>query len=200
MSAHLKRGVAVWILGFLTFLAGLNALNAVVIWADKGSDFAFKPYLIGDISGEMQAATYFWISVTTTFFILGLTAVAAYRRLPPDPKMLDMLARIEENMATNTATLQSVQLGLFQRLEQNKRSLETLSNSVDTNLDNLRREMRSMLKDQEKSIQELRSDLSSAIEAGLKNTRKVMASTTEKQAKATEKVHDELSELKRQGK
>src|SRR4030066_1768712 len=63
MSAHLKRGALMWILGFLTFLVGLGALDALIVWEVKGQDFSFKPYLLGSVVGEISASSYLWTSL-----------------------------------------------------------------------------------------------------------------------------------------
>jgi len=128
------KGIGVWVLGFLTFLAGLNALNAVVRWALADGDRVFEPYLIGGFTGEMQVATYFWVSIIVMVLFLGLTAIIAYSRAPPDPDILSRIVGIEEEMATTRSVLESTQIGLYQRLEDSEKAREELFNKVDATL------------------------------------------------------------------
>ncbi|MDI6848088.1 MAG: hypothetical protein QMD13_08605 [Candidatus Bathyarchaeia archaeon] len=46
MSAYLKKGIIVWILGFLSFLAAVNVFNAVMHGVDKNAEDKINPYLI----------------------------------------------------------------------------------------------------------------------------------------------------------
>jgi len=107
MSAYLKKGVIVWILGFLTFLASLSTFHAVVLWAiNGGEDRVAETYLISNITGELRITTYFWISTTITFIFLGLTAIVAYWKPPPDPALVKTFLRIEREMMTNRNRLE----------------------------------------------------------------------------------------------
>ncbi len=107
MSAYLKRGFIVWILGFLTFLASLSTFHAVVLWAiNGGEDHIAKTYLISNITGELRITTYFWISTTITFIFLGLTTIVAYWKPPPDPALAKTFLKIERDMMTNRNRLE----------------------------------------------------------------------------------------------
>lgn len=107
MSVYLKKGIAVWILGFLTFLAALNTFHAVMLWAiNEGVDYIFEPYLINNITGGLWVTTYFWVSTTVTFIFLGLTAIAAYRKPPLDPTLAGTFFKIEGNMLANRHKLE----------------------------------------------------------------------------------------------
>jgi len=134
LVSHWAKGMGVWLLGFLTFLAGLNAVNAVVQWALDGRDWVFEPYLIGDFIGEMQVATYFWVSIIAMLFCLGLTTIIAYSKPPADPAILSKIASIEEELTTNRSVLESTQIGLYQRLEDSEKAREELFNKVDATL------------------------------------------------------------------
>jgi len=159
MVSYLAKGVTVWILGFLTFVAGLNAMNAVVQWAVEGREWVFKPYLIGDFIGEMQVTTYLWASITITFLFLGLTAIIAYSRPPPDPAILGKIVGVEEELATNRSMLESTQIGLYQRLENNERAREELFSKVNVTLRDIGEKMADVLEKQGREIQKVREDL-----------------------------------------
>jgi len=188
LVSHWAKGMGVWILGFLTFLAGLNALNAVVRWAIGGGELAFEPYLIGDFIGEMQVPFYFWVSIITMFLLLGLTAVIAYSRPPPDPAILSRIVGIEEELATNRGMLESTQIGLYQRLEDNERDREELFNKVNVNLRDVREKTLGALEKQEKEIRKVSEELSPTIKADLVGARKETARILQKQGEAMQKV------------
>jgi len=148
LVSHWAKGMGVWLLGFLTFLAGLNAVNAVVRWAFDGGDRVFEPYLIGDFIGEMQVATYFWVSIIAMLFFLGLTTIIVYSKPPADPAILSKIASIEEELATSRSVLESTQIGLYQRLEDSEKAREELFNKVDATLRELTEKTASALEKQ----------------------------------------------------
>jgi len=82
------KGVILWILGFLAFLAGLNSVNAIVLWAQLGPEAIIEPYLISSLTGGLSIATYLWISILVTFVFLGMTLNSIVNKLP-DPAVLD---------------------------------------------------------------------------------------------------------------
>lgn len=184
----LKRGVAVWISGFLTFLGAINVVNAVTLWRLEGRYSIINPYLIGDWIGAMQVSTYFWASVTATFVFLGLTSVIAYRRLPPDPAIVRMLVKLGGTLATTKKTVETAQKDLYDGLENNKIAREQLFKKSNANLDNTRQEMLSALVGQEKTIQKVRKDTLFAIETNLSSVRKDLLGKLDRQAKAVQKV------------
>lgn len=73
----LRKGIALWISGFLTFFAILNTFNAVMLWvydgADSVIDASFNILRIGGI----RVTDYFQVSLIATFGFLGLTSLIA---------------------------------------------------------------------------------------------------------------------------
>ena len=55
VEVPVKRGIAVWISGFLTFLAILCSFVTVLYWIDptRGPNFILKPYLVGDMISSL---------------------------------------------------------------------------------------------------------------------------------------------------
>jgi len=146
MSSQMKKGVAVWVLGFFTFLAFLNAFNSVMMWVMNGSNFVFTPYLISQYIGNLQIAQYFWISVTATFVFLGLTAIIGFR------------------------DSYSIEKKMFNRMEAQRKANETFFKVFDSNLLNIRKEIlnnqkvtREHIFTIDASIDDVRSELSQAI-------------------------------------
>jgi len=194
MSAYLKKGIGVWILGFITFLAALNAVNAAILWALGVVDFS--PYLISNVIDRMEVEIYFWLSATLTFIFLGFTAVAATRKPPLDPALARMFVKLDENLTANRKTLK-------EGLEDNKGALENarmdLLDGLDVNrkaneklLSNIGTEVMSGLEEHgkiiRKIIQSIREELLSAIETSFSSTKKETLDALEKQRGAIQKV------------
>ena len=200
MSAYLKRGIVVWILAFLTFIAALNAVNAVILWATQGLNYTFTPLYPFDllISG-LDVTTYLWTSVALTFIFLGFTSIAAFRKPPTDPALIKMFVKLDGNLTANRKALVdgleenkemigSTRMDLLDRLDVNKKTSENLFQTVNANLDGTKKEILSRLGKQRKEIQTLREELFPAIETSLNNVREEMLKAVGKQTKAIQKV------------
>ncbi len=199
MSAYLKKGVAVWILGFLTILAALNAFNAVLMWTLYDSTFEFEPYLIGQFTGNIQAELYFWISLVTTLVFLGCTAVMAFRKPPLDPTLVEMLVRMNDNIAANKTTLEeglegnmkymkAVKNDLLERMEIQREVNEKFSQDFKTSLENTRKTTLNALEKQEKSLQKTKKELSSTLETNLSGVKEEVLGALAKQEEVIQRV------------
>jgi len=142
MSAYLKKVITVLILGFLTFMATLNTLHGVILWAINGGDYIFEPYLLGTIIGGVPITTYFWASAVATFIFFSLTTVVAYWKPPRDSALAREFLKMEENMMVNRykleeqgKTIQSIYKELFPILE----SISTVKKETSTELERQRR-------------------------------------------------------------
>jgi len=188
----IKRGVAVWLSGFLTFLAALGLIVVVIYWLRVGPNFIFRPYLVGDIIssliGDLRVETYFWIFIAATFIFFGLTCIIAYRRLPPDPEIVKMFVKVGGNLAAIRKTLEVTTTELSERLEMNRTTTEDLFKKANTNLENARKEMLGLLEKQEKEVQKVRRDMVSAIEKKIGETREEMLGVLEKQRTTIQEV------------
>ena len=196
MSAYLKKGIAVWILGFLTFLAFLNAFNAVMQWTLNGSDHEFEPYLIGQFTGRLQVMPYFWISVVTAFVFLGGTAVMAFRRPPLDPALVEMFDNMNDQLATNKIALQdgleanqgfirTTKTDLLERMEDQKRVNEKSFETLGASLQSIENETLDAL---EKGFQEVSRELFSAIEMSVSGVRGEVLRALAKQEEVIRRV------------
>lgn len=147
MSAYLKKGIAVWMLGFLTFMAALNTFHAVMLWTiNGGEDYILETYLVSNITGGLRITTYFWISTAMTFIFLGLTAIVAYRKPPLDPAIAKTFLEIEGNTMANRnklekqgKTIQSIHEELFTMIE-------SIGNVKKETLTELKKQRRTILK------------------------------------------------------
>lgn len=160
MAVDLKKGIAVWILGFLTFLAVINVFNAVMYGVDKTAEDTINLYLIKYIWPNIVLRDYFWISVAATCVLLALTSVTACRR-SPDPHLLQKIDKLEESMADNTETIGITQTSLLRDIETEKKAREEFMNKMDMNLVDTRKETLSMLEKNKKRMQETNRNLQS---------------------------------------
>lgn len=199
MSAYLKKGIAVWILGFLTLLAFLNVFNAALNWTLYGSEFEFQPYLIDQFTGRIQVKPYFWISVITAFVFLGCTAVIAFRKPPTDPTLVEMLDNInsqlmanktalEEGLEANTKFIEAIKTDIMERIETQQKANEKLFQSLGTGLENMGEEMLHTLKKQEKSLQKVGQKLSSTVEISIGGVKKELLEALAKQEQVVRNV------------
>ncbi|MFQ6080748.1 MAG: hypothetical protein ACE5OW_03655 [Candidatus Bathyarchaeia archaeon] len=145
----LGKGIGMWISGFLAFLAGLDALNAIILLNTKGVDAIFKPYLIGYVTGEMQVMEYFWASIIVTSIFLGLTSIIACQGPSPLQVMLETIAEVEEKIATNKKVIEKIRTEVeaklaydkIARLNEAKTIFSPLIEAVNANIDKTRKEV-----------------------------------------------------------
>ncbi len=202
MSAYLKRGIVVWILAFLTFIAALNAVNAVILWATQpaGLDYTFTPlYPVNLLISDLQVRTYLWASIAVTFIFLGFTCVAAFRKPPTDPALIKMFVKLDGNLTANRKAIRdgleennemigSTRMDLLDRLDVNKKASEKLFQTVDAKLESTKKDILGSLGKQKKEIQTLRKELFPAIETSLSNVREETLKAIGNQATAIQKV------------
>jgi predicted flap endonuclease-1-like 5' DNA nuclease/uncharacterized protein YbcI len=198
MSAYLKRGILVWILGFITFLAALNTLYAIMLEALEFPDSAIQLYIISDVTKlllgtrEIQAIAYFWASTILTCAFLGITAIVANRKAPLDPALVKMFVKLDGNLTANRKTLkdglqenkkmvETARIDLLEGLDGNKKASEKL-------LGNTRKEVMGGLEMQGKTIQSVREELLSTIEKSVGNVRKETLAALGKQRGAIQKM------------
>lgn len=216
MSAQLKRGIIVWVLGFLTFLAAINVLNAVMYGVDKSAEDTIKPYFIKSIMPNgIMIRDYFWISVVATCVLLALTSIMAFRR-SPDPHILWRLDKLEEDMADSRETIRATHTSLLEDIENSKENRAKLMNKINTSLADTREEMLSKLENNEKRMQETTDNLQKAtsemmrtlvecgesiqqmnksIETMTKETGKTLKSTMKKQTAQIEETRERVEKL-----
>ena len=75
----LGKGVAVWILGSLTFLAGLHVLEAFFALTQNAPIVLLKLYPFSPLLGQINVPAYFLVSSIATFVLWGITCMIALR-------------------------------------------------------------------------------------------------------------------------
>ena len=162
MSAYLKRGLIVWILGFLTFLAAINVIYAVMLGArpDIKAEEPVNPYLIRYVIRDIPLHYYFWGSVVATCALLAVTSIFAFRRLP-DRHLFWKIDNLEKGIADNTETMRATQRSLLVDLADGRKAREELVSKVDKSLADTRKETLSKLQKHEEAIQGMSKDVQS---------------------------------------
>lgn len=79
----MKKSLVVWILGCLTFLAGLHTFDAVLCFASSnnaGSLLELYPFSdeISQVAENVGIVAYFWLSLASTFAFMGVTCCFAF--------------------------------------------------------------------------------------------------------------------------
>lgn len=164
------KGTALWIMGFFAFLAGLNAVNAVILWTQLGPTTPIQPYLIGNLTGELSIATYLWISILVTFVFLGMTLNGIVSELP-DPKVLEnvrekvndlqndqkMMEKMKTRLMIIDASLSDIRRGFLEGFNEQREDIKKirgeLFNKFDKKLADFKQEMTKQMKSVEKSAQ-----------------------------------------------
>ena len=195
LKMSFEKGVAVWISGFFTFLAGLNTFNAIMLWMYRGADLIIEPNLMSNILGigGMPVTVYFWVSLIATFGFLGLTSLVACSGPSPYQGILKMIGGVEEKLADNRRKMEAAKVELFAKLETDRMERQQLFDTVNANIGNASKEILGVLEKRGEAIQK---DLLSTTQANLSNIRKEMGGMLEKQGKAVQKQGAELEDLK----
>lgn len=158
MSAGRIKATSVWILAFLSFLAGLNVFNAVMLLTLRGGDFIVDFYINGLALGSVGVMVYFLVSTITTFVLLGSTFFFIFQGLPADPDVLQRLARLEEGLTLNANMLENTQMGFFRRLEENEKASDEGFKKMGMNLEEARKETNDAFAKQNKALQDVQKE------------------------------------------
>jgi hypothetical protein len=101
----LGKGVGVWILGSLTFLAALHVLEAFFALTQHGSIVLLKLYPFSSLFGMVDVVAYFWMSLSVASVLWGATCIVALRS-PLDTLLGKILkdAQVENEEEVNIAS------------------------------------------------------------------------------------------------
>jgi predicted flap endonuclease-1-like 5' DNA nuclease len=196
----IKTRVAIWIAGFLTFMAGLNSIYAIILWS-KGNQ-TISPYLISQLIGEIPITAYFWLSITSTFVFLGLATTVAYRTPPVESALLSTSAKLEENIAKFRKDILAFLKSLSEERGEQTLAVEEVNKTTKALKKNLSESLEENRKVREELLEKIGTTLGNAQEALLKiietqgaSIRKV-EQMTEESARALESSAKELAEIK----
>lgn len=142
------QGKAIWIYGFLSFLAGLNAINAILIALNLGSmEATFQPYLIGSLTGGIPVYLYLIASVIATFIFLGATSHKVVSELSNESLLNEINSKantILSGQKLQQKVLESMQARVF---------------LVDESVNTMRKEVKTEFGKQEEKWEETQNSL-----------------------------------------
>ena len=168
-------------MGFLTFLAGLNAVNAVILWAQQGPDAVVQPYLVGGITGELSIATYLWISILATFVFLGMTLSSIIGSMS-DARILEKAVEKVESLKNDQKTLKNIKARLM---------------IIDASLSDIRRGFLEGFNQQAEDVKKIRREILNRFEKKLADFRqenmKQLEKTVERIRRANRKNQTSLT-------
>jgi membrane protease subunit (stomatin/prohibitin family) len=137
----MKKSLAVWLFGCLTFFAGLHTFDGVLSLAsdnlNAGSLLRLYPFYdrISQLIGTPDALTYFWVSLISTLFLMGITCSIAFY----DP-ILAYMKRVISETKTDDSQMDS-------RLDSELSTLAMINESLTTQsilLNNVKNELGSL--------------------------------------------------------
>ena len=149
------RGKAIWVLGFFSFLSGLNAITAVVLAIDLGIEAIFQPYLIDILIGGIPVYVYLIASIVATLIFLGGTAAKVVDDLS-DEYLLNQIF----NKANDLENSLNVQQSLLE-------SLKARVFLVDESLNAARKEIAKGFSEEDKEIKQMHTSLGNRIDSKL---------------------------------
>ena len=158
MTTKRISGVLTWILGLLTLIAVLNVFNALIHLNlyGPGADTTFS--IFNSTLGSMNAEAYFWISAITSLILFSATSFSVYRGLPVDPQIPQRIAKVEENLATNSNMLENTQIGFFRKLEDGEKRADETFQKITQNIAETRKELGENLDVQRKALESLEKE------------------------------------------
>jgi hypothetical protein len=137
----MKKSLAVWIFGCLTFFAALHTFDAVLSLAHNtdttGSLLQLYPFYdrISPIVGKLDDITYFWFSLFSTIVFMGITCSIAFH----DPILAYVKKVISETRIDDTQA--------DPRLDSELTTLAMINESLTTQgilLNNVKKELGSL--------------------------------------------------------
>jgi hypothetical protein len=183
----LRKGIAMWISGSLTFLAALNTFNAIMLWAYHGADSVIDPYFNILRMGGIQVTDYFLASLIATFSFLGLTSLIAYGRSSPYQALTKRIGQLENGLGDTQRKIEDANSELAAKLEIDSIKRHQLSDAINTKIDNATKEMLNTIDKHGKFLRRNREDLSSSVKRSLNNMTEEMMGMLEKRAEAIQK-------------
>jgi len=191
MTTGKTKGTLAWISAFLSFLAGLNVFNAVMLMTLQGGDFTAEFSILDLKFGSVSVLTYFLVSIITTFALLGLTFFFVFQGLPADPDVLQRLSKVETGLTLSTDMLENMQIGFFRRLESTEKATDEALQKMNISLGEARKETNDALEKHGKAMQDAQKE-------NKKNTEVIQKQATEVAStrKRVEKIEKALSPAK----
>ena len=178
------KGKTVWILAFLAFLSGLNAVYAVFMSVDLGGlEASIPPALLGGLISGFPVWVYLIISVIVTFIFIGATCVSLVTELSTK----DLLNEIDAKVIT---------LESGQKLQQKVlESLQARVFLVDESVNSMRKEVAKAFTKQGEELKQVQAALVKKFDNELSNVKEEMAKQINAQREELRKNNSNMVNL-----
>jgi predicted flap endonuclease-1-like 5' DNA nuclease len=159
-----KRGIAVWLSGFATFIAVLCSISMAIQLITDGQGAIVRPYVIGDLVGDLSVESYLWISIAVTFIFLGITCVIAYRKQAPDPEIVKLLLKVGGNLAALRKTQEASITETAEQLEYSRKINSKFFGKISSDIEEAGKSTLVQFENQDKNLKKTRRDVISTVE------------------------------------
>jgi hypothetical protein len=177
------EGKSIWILGFFSFLAGLNAINAIFMSVNLGIEGTFQPYLIDSLTGGIPVYVYLLVSILATLIFLGATASKVVSELSNKALLNEINAKannLESGQKLQQKVLESLQARVF---------------LVDESVSGMRKEVAKAFSKQGEEIKQVQADLVDRFDSELADVKGEMARQINGQREEIKKINANLANL-----
>lgn len=165
-----KRGIFVWISGFVTLLFIMTSFYIGALMIETGPNSVINPYLLVDLIGPLSAETYLWISISITFVSLGITSLIIYRRQPPDPELVKLLLKVGGNLAALRKSQEASVTEIVDQIDYGRKVNQKFFSTVTSEIQEEKNEMMNLLEKQGRVIKKIRSGITSLAETKTNDT------------------------------
>jgi len=177
------QGKTVWILAFLAFFSGLNAVNAIFLSVDIGIEGTFTPPLISSLISEFPIWIYLIISVIVTFLFIGATWIYLAKELSTKDLLNEINAKVnmlESGQKLQQKVLESLQARVF---------------LVDESVNKMRKETARAFTKQEEDLKQAQANLIEKFDSELVDVKGEMAKQLKAQREEIKKVNANMVNL-----
>ena len=178
------KGKTVWILAFLAFLSGLNAVYSLFIAVNLGGLEATIPTaLLGGLISGFPVWVYLIISVIVTFIFIGATCVSLVTELSIEDLLDEINAKVntlESGQKLQQKVLESLQARVF---------------LVDESVNSMRKEVAKTFIKQSEELKQVQTNLTKRLDSELTDVKKEMAKQISAQREEIKKNNTNMVNL-----
>jgi predicted flap endonuclease-1-like 5' DNA nuclease len=147
----MRRGLSIWITAAITFLAFLNAIYALILITQNGSQTEVIFPITAGNTFAIPVSIYFWASMFAAFTFLGVISIVSNRKLPPNPATLKLFDTIDAKLQHNRQTLEGSINETFGKFAMQNFEITSRFNRVLTQLKQTQQEIENFKKMREET-------------------------------------------------
>ena len=196
------KGVNIWILVFLGFLAASNVINATIMWFSLGPTATFVPYILGGLIGSVPVYAYLLVSVLIALALFGVTSHTIVNEFSNKDKMdaiSEKLRMLEKGQQAEQNLIESTQARVFLVDENIERTKNELSKGIHQQGESTKQSIETGHEDQQKTLGGIQARIF-LVEESMKNVRKGLDAQgdviTSINANLASNVNPQLAEVK----